>query len=385
MGFGDIWIGILISLSALVLMVSGPVWGSICEWWGRRRVLLVGLMAAILFPPLFAVLVQARLSAAIGIETAFIVLLALRLCLVGLTGGLIPGAQAFLADITAAERRAGGMGLMGAAYGLGSIAGAALAWRLGGTSLFTALIAISILIAVATVGVWRFLAEPRHGSSARAKGASRIALAGIWPFLLITVCGLTVFSLLQQVTALRLQDEFGLSSVASIQRSGTIMMVTMLVMITIQGIMIPRLRQPPSVLLRAGASLAVVSMLIAAFAGSVVMLGVAMASLGCAFGLLLPANLALLSLRTGSGAQAKVAGMNAIGQGMGSALGPMIGASLNQISPSLPYGAGVLLLLVVCLLAFRWNPSCRSPDDDLRSPVERHDENDSHILDPNRS
>lgn len=351
MGFGDLRTGMLVGLSALVLTLSGPVWGHVCEKVGRRPVLLAGLAAAGLFPVLFAAVVAGRLSSALGAGSAFALLLAARLAQSAGTGGIMPGAQAYLADSTSTERRAAGMGLMGAAFGIGTVAGAALAWRLGGTQVVVALLMIAALIGGVLVAAWRLLSEPPH-VPARDEG-ERLRVGEVWPFLLVTLCGLAVYGLLQQVTALRFQDAFGLSPEQSIGRSGATLMLTMAVMILTQGVIVRRLGWMPSRLLRVGAVGAALAMLAATLAPSAASLMGATAGLGAFLGLLLPGNLAALSLRAGDGAQAKAAGLNAIGQGLGMAAGPMLGAALYQLSPSAPYGVGVLLLLVVCALVFR--------------------------------
>ncbi|MBP2232704.1 MFS family permease [Azospirillum agricola] len=368
LGFGDVRTGLLLSLSALLLVVAGPVWGHICDRWGRRRVLTAGLAAAALFPAAMAAILAGHAGGALSGGAAFALLLAARLVQSALSAGIMPAAQAFLADVTSADRRAGGMGMMGAAFGLGAILGGAFAWRMGGTNPVAALLAIAALIAAGTLAVWFCIGEPER-KAARGNGAAAVPargwprLAGIRPFLAITLCGLTAYSLLQQVTALRLQDAFGLSPVDSVQRGGAILALTMTVMVATQGLAVRWLGWGPARLLRAGAATATLALLAAALAPSPALLTAAMAGLGSGLGLLLPGNLATLSLRTPPDAQARAAGLNGVGQGIGMAAGPLLGASLHQLSPTMPYWAGAAILGAVCALAFRPHRPARSPDD----------------------
>ncbi|SIT15945.1 MFS transporter [Insolitispirillum peregrinum] len=351
MGLADLQTGMVIGLSALMLTLSGPVWGQICERWGRRPVLLSGLAVAALFPAVLAVILTAALSSALTVGMVFAVLLLARLGQAVGTGGIMPAAQAYLADSTSAGRRAAGMGLMGAAFGAGLVIGGALAWRLGSTQAVPALLAISLLICVGLAVAWRLLPEPPRAPVPAE--AARLRVASLWPFLLTTLCGVAVYALVQQVTALRYQDDFGLSLDESIGRSGATLMLTMAVMIVTQGVFVRRLGWQPSRLVRVGAVGGLLAMVVATVAPSIPVLMAAMAGLGAFLGLLLPGNLAALSLRAGAGAQAKVAGLNAIGQGLGMAAGPVMGAALHQLSPAAPYGMAGLLLLVICVLAFR--------------------------------
>jgi len=382
LGFGDVQTGLLLSLSALALTLSAPLWGTLCESWGRRRVLLIGLTAAAVFPAVLAVLVDLRLSLALSATLAFTLLLGLRLPQAVVAGGVMPAAQAFLADVTSADRRAGGMGLMGAAFGIGSIAGAALAFGLGGAGVTVALWGIAGVIGAALILLWRALPEPPRAAADPGLPVGRVVLSRVWPFLGITACGLAVYGLLQQVTALRLQDGFGLTPDPSIRMAGAVMMATMAAMIVTQGLLVRKLAWSPAQLLRVGSAIALLSMGLAVLAPSVPVLVFAMAGVGASLGLVLPGNLASLSLRTGAGAQAKAAGINGLAQGVGMASGPLLGAGLHQISPTTPYIAAAGVLIVLLVLAWGATRASCSPDALLRSPSDRDDASDSHTDGP---
>jgi MFS family permease len=352
MGFGDVQTGLLLSLSAVALTIAGLVWGNVSETWGRRRVLLVGLAAAATFPAALALIVEARLSSFLAATPAFMMLLGLRLTASAVVGGVMPAAQAYVADATTADRRAGGMGMMGAAFGVGTIIGGGLAFGLGGTHPATALWLLSALTFAGMLMAGRRLQDIQGARPARHGADARVPWRAITPYLLVTLCGLSVYSLLQQVTALRLQDAFGQSPADSIRTSGVAMMATMAAMIAVQGLVVRRLTWTPARLLRLGAVAAVVSLCAAALAPAVPVLILAMIATGAAYGLMLPGNLASLSLQTGSGAQGKVAGVNAVAKGIGMAVGPLAGAVLHQVSPAMPYWACAAALMVVSVLAF---------------------------------
>ena len=105
--------GILGSLYAALQFFFAPIWGSLSDQWGRRSVLLVttlGVFGSYLlwgFAGKFFLLVLARF---VG----------------GCMSGNISVATAAVADITTKENRSKGMGIVGAAFGLGFILGPAL-------------------------------------------------------------------------------------------------------------------------------------------------------------------------------------------------------------------------------------------------------------------
>lgn len=349
LGFSDLQTGGLLSAAALILILAAPIWGFMSEKTGRRPVLLVGLAGVIFGPLLFAAIVQGRLSGELAVSGALILLFLSRGAQALLSGGLMPVAQAYMADTTAASGRAGGMGLLGAAYGVGAIVGAALAWRVGGGAPVLAFFIAAGLGLIGLSCLALLVPEPRQ-RVILAKG-ERLHLGALWPFLLITLLAITAYGLLQQVAALRMADEWGMDTQQATSTAGAVMMVTSLAMILCQGIVLRFLRWPPSRLLLVGAGLATVGLLAAVLVRSPTELFYAMALFGAAVGLMLPGNLASLSLRAGVDAQGKAAGVNAMGQGLGMSLGPILGAGLHQLSPLAPFTMACLLLALCTVLA----------------------------------
>ncbi len=350
LGFSDLQAGLLVGLSALAATLAAPLWGVAGDRGGRCRVLLVGLAAGGAFLAVAAALVRWRLSGGIGAQATFAALFAARLAQAVLGAGLMPAAQAVFADITARDRRAGGMGLMGAAFGIGSIAGGALAWRMAAPLPALALALLAAAVAAAALGVALRLPETRGGEGA-APPRPRL-VRGLARFLAVTLLALAAYAALQQVTMLRLQDGFGLSADAAMRTGGGMMMTAMAAMVAGQMLLARRLAWTPLRLSRSGAAVAAAGLVVAAAAPALPVLLAAMAGVGLGLGLLLPGNLAQISLRAG-GAQAAAAGVNALAQGLGMALGPIAGAALHRVSPQAPYLAAAAALACVALLAWR--------------------------------
>jgi MFS family permease len=351
LGFSDMQTGLILSLSALLLMVSAGAWGYLSERIGRRPILLIALAGAALALAAFSAITGARMEGAIAVTTALIFFFTVRCGQVIVSGGLMPVAQAYMADVTAPERRASGMGLLGAAYGLGVIVGAAVAWRIGGGHAALAFALLAALIGLGFVGVLLFVSEPNRREKQETSGAIRLPIAEIWPFLAITLVAVSTSSILQQVTALRLQDALHVPPEESIAKAGAALMATALVMIAVQGVVLRFLTWRPERLLCTGAVLAALAMLLGSFARSYAEIFGALVLFGAALGLMLPGNLASLSLRAGGDAQGKAAGVNAIGQGLGMAIGPVAGASLHQVAPEAPFAASAILLALAFCLA----------------------------------
>lgn len=351
MGFTDLQTGALLSLGALALIVAAPVWGIVAEKRGRRAVLLIGFAGVAAAMALLGLVIDLRLNGTTTLAATFAVLLTLRIGQSLTAGGLLPAAQAYMADTTSAERRAGGMGRMAAAFGLGSVAGASLVWLFAGISLPAGFFAIALFVASSGVVCWRALVEPARASGGSLPALSRVEPRRIWPYLIVTVLGVTTYALLQATTGLRLQDLYGLTPEAAAGRAGATQTATSLVMVLAQGVLVGRLGWTPHRLMGGGATIALAAMIaMAMLPGYPALLG-SLCLLGLGLGLLLPGNLAALSLATGPGAQGKVAGINAVGQGLGLVLGPLVGTALYGKGPFAPSLGGAVLIACACLLA----------------------------------
>jgi multidrug resistance protein len=105
--------GLLFAAYSVMQFIFSPVLGRLSDRYGRRPVLLFSIIGTGIG---FLIL---------GAANTLWMLFAGRI-LDGITGGNISTAYAYVADITTTEDRAKGMGLIGAAFGLGFILGPAI-------------------------------------------------------------------------------------------------------------------------------------------------------------------------------------------------------------------------------------------------------------------
>lgn len=122
-GVSDVFIGLLAASYSLAQFVAAPVLGRISDERGRRPVLMLSVGVAGVAWVVFGF--AAQIGAAAGTVAGLVALFGARL-LAGAAGGNIAAAQAYIADVTPKERRAGALGLIGAAFGLGFVLGPAI-------------------------------------------------------------------------------------------------------------------------------------------------------------------------------------------------------------------------------------------------------------------
>jgi DHA1 family tetracycline resistance protein-like MFS transporter len=104
--------GLLVASYAVAQLIGAPLLGRLSDRYGRRPILLASV---------FGTFVGFLL---LGFAGALWMLFASRI-IDGLTGGNLTIAQAYITDVTDAKNRAKGLGLIGAAFGLGFIIGPA--------------------------------------------------------------------------------------------------------------------------------------------------------------------------------------------------------------------------------------------------------------------
>ncbi len=112
-GAGPVLATWLVGVNPLMQFFFAPLWGRLSDRVGRRPLLLLSLFGAALS------------YLAYGLAGSLVVLFVAR-ALNGVMSATVGVAQAYVADVTPPEERARGMGLIGAAFGLGFIFGPAL-------------------------------------------------------------------------------------------------------------------------------------------------------------------------------------------------------------------------------------------------------------------
>ena len=111
-------IGLLTGIYSLMQFVFTPVWGSLSDVYGRKPILVMSLTGNVIAYSLMALVFT-------GIVPS-IYLLFISSAFAGFFSANLSAAQAVVSDITKPEERSKGMGIIGAAFGLGFVFGPAL-------------------------------------------------------------------------------------------------------------------------------------------------------------------------------------------------------------------------------------------------------------------
>ncbi len=382
LGASDFTATLVGSAYSLMQLVFVPLWGRLSDRVGRRPVLLWSIAATALS------------MGTLSISTSLVALFAARV-FSGIATANIAVTQAYIADVTAPEDRARGMGMLGAAFGLGFILGPFFGGQLAGLHLWgressAPALAASILAVLNLALALRNLPEslpperragaslPPPGASLPPPGASiaPAAAPGVAPSraslalpLAVNLCVVAAFAGLEQTFTLYTLDAFGLNA----RQTGNVFGLMGLVAALVQGGLTRRLTRVVSevTLIRAGLVCqisAFVTFVLAPRLGPGAVY-VAAALVGGGSGVIGPSVSSYVSRKAGATVQGATLGVLQSTGALGRTLGPATGGALYQgVGMTAPYVAGAIGLSVAWLLSWRLEPLPRGPAAGASTP-----------------
>jgi multidrug resistance protein len=372
-GASEFTLGMLFASFSLMQLIFAPFWGRLSDHIGRKPVLVGGLFGTAISYVLF------------GFADSMVMLFVSRM-LAGFFGANVATAQAYVADITTPENRAKGMGIIGAAFGLGFTFGPLLGGEMVGISMGApGFLAAAFSLCAAIIGLVQ-LQEPerQHDHTTRIFGFDTLSIGlkepVIGALLLLYFLGIFAFSGFESMFIRfgleRFPETFGLAtSVADASReqimaaapiAGRYMFGIGLIAAIIQGGLIRRLvpRFGETRLIIAGPLFLGISFVIIGLAPSwgLVIAGCALMPLG--FGLNNPSLQGLLSRAVEPERQGAFLGLNQSLGSLARVVGPVTAGYLLQVgSAGLPFlvGAGILFGATLVAISYHRNYSIRFP------------------------
>jgi len=344
-GAGPVAAAWLLAVYSLMQFFFAPGWGRLSDRVGRRPVLLVGLFGSALS------------YLAFGLAGSLAVLFAARAAS-GVMGASIGVAQAYIADVTPPQDRAKGMGMIGAAFGLGFIFGPALGGllpRIGPEWPFLGAAALSAANGVAAYFRLPESLPPSARAAAPARAGLRMRLAAVLAAparlrRLYATAFLTTLALagVEATLAMWAVRRWGLTQETIGYGFAAIGLVAALA----QGLMVARLvrriGERRSALL--GLALLACAMAAVPLAPSLPLVGVALALWAIGQGAATPSVTAMVSHQAGASEQGRILAASQSLSALGRVLGPWGGgAALAYVGLGAPYLAAAALVL--CALA----------------------------------
>jgi len=345
-----IQVTLLMACYSAAQFFSSPLLGRLSDRLGRRPVLLASLACSVLS------------YLWLGFASSLWMLYAARL-LAGAGAGNIAAAQAYITDVTTPENRAKGMGMIGAAFGLGFTLGPAIGGLLAGSDAQSATLsrpafAAALLSAIALVLAAILLKEslaPENRLAARQPG--RLALAQeafarplLRHLIILFFLTTTAFAGMESTFALWANSGFGWGPL----QVGWLFFYIGIVLVLVQGGLVGRLSKflgEPRMAL-AGSALLVLGLAGLPFSTDLARVLIDMALLAIGFGILNPAVTSLVSRAAGSTERGGILGVNQSGQSLARILGPLIGGAVyGAAGRDAPYYVGAAIMIAVVAMA----------------------------------
>ena len=337
-------VGLLATSFSLMQFIFAPIWGRVSDRVGRRPIILLGLLGSCLSYLGF------------GLASTLTALFAARI-FAGIAGANIPTAQAVVADLTTPENRAKGMGLVGAAFGLGFIFGPAIGGFLSRYGYAVPAYFASGLSLANFAAAWFLLPEtlkPEHRAIERVgrMDALRTALARPHLPLLLVIGFLVVaaFSGFESTFALFAERTYGFHA-ASI---GYFFAFVGIILVIVQGLLVGKAVKTLGEHHIVPASLAIVAigLLMIPATQSVAALLVANGVMAVGMGFNNPALMSLISRYSAAEDQGGVLGLTQSLNSLARIVGPMWGGfAFDRLGVGMPYVTSAAVMGVAALLA----------------------------------
>jgi len=356
-GLTEFQFGLTFSLANVSLVFAAPFWGKKSDEIGRKPVFIIGLFGSGIGTLAMAYSLNLGLQGAVA-TTGLLALIFLSRVIYGLTASSIyPSSSAYIADVTDWQNRAKGMALIGSANSIGSILGPAVG---GGLAFMGALFPMYAAATISLVGglaalIW--LVEPdqhreRKQQKNPPKSTLKITDRRLRPYMIVWATFFVIFISLNFVTAFYIQDRFGISDMAAVMRTASLMLACMAIVIALlQGVLFQIIRISPPVLLRLCGPAFTIGLFTIAFAPSLLFVAIGFTCLGGAFACATPGINGSASLTVERHEQGAAAGYLAAATTSGAILGPVVGTSLYKLQPNAPMLIGGVLMAIVSVYA----------------------------------
>lgn len=368
-------VGALMASFALMQFLFAPMLGALSDRYGRRPILLISLLGSALSYVLFGV---AEYLSFLGVETVLGILFLGRI-LSGITGASISTAQAYIADVTTPENRAKGMGMIGAAFGLGFMLGPALGGLLSTISLaapafFAAFLALANVIfgyfnLPESLPPERRTVAPVRGVNPLARVSALLQRPSIQPLLIGVFLLNLAFASLQSNFAVFSDVRFGFGPLDN----ALIFTLVGMIAVLMQGVLIRRLVLAfgEARLVVMGMTLMAIGFVAIAFVPEAWMLFPAVGVVAIGSGMATPSLTSLISRRVAAHEQGTTLGGTQAITSLTMIAGPIFaGVTFDSIDAGAPYYlGGILIAAAVAVVGSALLPAIRQKVEQSQAHV----------------
>jgi DHA1 family multidrug resistance protein-like MFS transporter len=326
-------LGLLMAVYSLMQFLFAPMWGSLSDRIGRKPVILIGIAGLSLSFFLFAV------------STKLWMLFAARILGGFLSSANMPTTMAYVADVTTPENRGKGMGIIGAAIGLGFIFGPALGGIFSKSSLSMPFFVAGIFSAITFFFVLFFLKEslPPEKRTAPAAGKESRWKAFSGPVAVLYILQFFVSFSLSGLEATFAYFAFKRAGIDTTQL-GYIFMIMGLAGAFVQGGLVGKLTKKfgEGAVIQMGLFISAIGFGLILLTNSFTTAAIFLTIFGIGNGVIRPSVSALITKKTEVG-QGSATGLLSSFDSLGRIAGPPVGGVLYSLQMGMPYISGMII------------------------------------------
>lgn len=356
LGANAVGVGLVLTVYALAQLIFTPVLGSLSDRYGRRPIIIASL------------LIEAAGFALTALSGSLLMLLIARF-IGGLGASNIGSAQAVVSDTTTPEKRARGMGMIGAAIGLGFVVGPAIGGLLAPLGL-TVPFWVALGVALVNMAlVAAFLPETRRGQelASKPRKSEHVLLAGwrqvlrspaVARLVLINLLFTVAFSAMETVFPLFTQHTFGWGAA----QNGYVFTYVGFIIVIMQGGLVGQLVKHfgEKGVMIAGLVLLAIGLALLPWSTQLGILLLALGILSAGDGAVAPAISTLLSFASTEETQGETLGMAQGVGGLGRIIGPLFAGSVFAFGgPGVPFLIGAALIAAAIVVALPALPAVK--------------------------
>jgi len=342
-------LGLLVATAALTEFLFGPIWGSISDRVGRKPILMVGMFGYALSMFLF------------GLADQIWMLITFRAFSGVLSSATLSTTMAYIGDSTSEKARGGGMGLLGAVAGAGTVIGPGIGGLLAGDSLSTPFFVSAALALLSVLLVALLLPEslPLEARGTQEQKIKLIRFNELWRALTSPIGLLLLLAFLATFGTSNFEAVFGLYVLNKLdygpeQVGGILTLIGTIALIgrgTLTGVITGHWGE--LIVIKASLIVGAMGFILLLLANSYtsVLLTTGIFTFSITF--LRPAIHSLTSKRTLVGQGASMGLSNSF-VSLGRVVGPLYAGGIFDVNPNYPYLSGALILCAVFIFSLIW-------------------------------
>ncbi|WP_045520949.1 MFS transporter [Neobacillus niacini] len=340
MGASPTQLGLLMAVYSLMQLIFAPFWGRLSDRIGRKPIMMIGIAGLSL-----SFFMQAM-------ATELWMLFAARIIGGLLSSANMPTAMAYVADITTPENRGKGMGIVGAAVGLGFVFGPAIGGIFSKSSMSMPFYLAGASSLITLVIIFFFLkeslqknTEAENESNKQSRWKAFSGPASVL-FLLQLLISLSL-SGLEATFAYFAAQKAGLGAI----QLGYIFMIMGFAGAIVQGGMVGRLTKKfgEGTVIQGGIIVSAIGFSLILLVDSFTTAAIFLSIFGIGNGFIRPSVSSLLTKTTDAG-HGSATGLLSSFDSLGRIVGPPLGGWLFSLSIGLPYISGAIISVIALVL-----------------------------------